>query len=204
MLPAKECNWREWHVPLQFGHHPLRAVLDSYKHLSAKQSDIPLIIRLIENPKFSIPGLPLFNGAVDLHDHDCIHALLGRGLLPKDEAFTIGFTMGSTHRVTTAETRLYAFAAKHLYPGPYKFDSQAIQVFKDAVHLGYVSDCIPLNQVKYRCYYDLSLDQARAKIGIEADLLAAYFRIEQRRYPDSVESQRLIVRNKKTPTQTGQ
>ncbi len=193
MLPAEDCHWQDWHLSLQAGqHHTLREVLANIRNVAANSEDIPLIIQLIENPKFKIPGVTLFNGAVDLHDHDCIHALLGRGLLSKDEAFVIGFTMGSTNRVTAAESKLYAFAAKYLYPGPYKFDDEDIQVFKDAVHLGYISDCVPLNAVDYRQYYDLSLTQLRSEIGIETDLLLAYYGIEKRRYPGSKASKRLL------------
>jgi len=158
----------------------------------AAQDDVPLIVQLIENPKFDIPWINIFNGAVNLADHDCIHALLGRGFLPKDEAFVIGFTMGSTNRTNTLEQKLYAWASKYLYPGPYKFDNEDVQVFKDAVHLGYISDCIPLNTVNYSDYLKKTVKNIRVELGIEKDLLESYFNIEKRRYPDSVASQRLI------------
>jgi hypothetical protein len=99
--------------------------------------------------------------------------------------------MGSSNRVTTAEMKLYELAAKYLYPGPYKFDEDDIQVFKDAVHLGYVSDCIPLDKVNYSELLHLSLKNARERLGIEADLLAAYFRIEKKRYPNDPASRRV-------------
>lgn len=191
-LPPSSCTWREWFLPIECDNFLLKDVLASAEHIAADQTDIPLIIQMIENPKFDIPGVNLFNGAVDLHDHDCIHALLGRGLLPHDEAFTIGFTMGSTNRMTTAESKLYTLAAKYLYPGPYKFQDDDIQVFKDAVHLGYVSDCQPLDAINYKGYLDMSLKQAREAIGIETDLLSAYYRIEKKRYPNAIESQRLL------------
>jgi hypothetical protein len=41
------------------------------------------MIQLVENPRFNLPGIDLFHGAVDLATHDAIHILLGRGLLPK-------------------------------------------------------------------------------------------------------------------------
>ena len=53
---------------------------------------MPLIIKLVENPNYKTSKL--FGGAVDLFTHDCIHVLLGRGLLPKDEAFVIGVLWG--------------------------------------------------------------------------------------------------------------
>ncbi len=192
MLPSKETNWRDWHVPLSHDHFTLQEILLSAKDDQASQDDVPLIVQLVENPKFDLPWINIFNGAVNLHDHDCIHALLGRGFLPKDEAFVIGFTMGSTNRTDTLEQKLYAWAAKYLYPGPYKFSDEDIQVFKDAVHLGYVSDCEALNTIDYRPYLSMPVRDARAELGIETDLISAYFQVEKKRYPDSTASQRLI------------
>ena len=161
----------------------------------ADQDDIPLIIQLVENPKFDIPGINLFNGAVDLHTHNCIHAVLGRGMLPKDEAFVIGFTMGSTNRVTTTEERLFALASKYLYPGPYKFEDDEIRIFKDAVRLGFVSDCESLSEVNYEQYMDTPVGEIRRRIGLEADLLRAYYRIEKKRHPGDKASGRVIKRS---------
>lgn len=191
-LPPPNCSWRDWHIPLSRGDATLRQALDSARHIAATPTDVPLIVRLVENPKFSLPGLTLFNGAVDLHAHDCIHILLGRGLMSKDEAFTIGFTMGSTRRVTTSEIRLYSLTAKYLYPNPYKFDDEDLNIFAAAVHLGHVSDCQPLDQIDFDPYMDYDIARLRAHLGIEPDLLQAYYRIEQRRYPRDPASRRLL------------
>ncbi|MCH9670486.1 MAG: hypothetical protein K0U93_03465 [Gammaproteobacteria bacterium] len=192
MLPASDCSWRDWQIPLSCREVTLADALKSAEHMAADQNDVPLIIRLIENPKFDIPGVNIFDGAVNLYDHDCIHALLGRGLLSKDEAFVIGFTMGSTNRVSTTQQKLFELAARYLYPGPYKFSDEDIHVFKDAVSLGFVSDCDPLDRVDYRSRVDQTLGEVRAELGIETDLLEAYYRIEQRRYPDAKTSLRLL------------
>jgi hypothetical protein len=189
-LPSPDCTWREWIVPIKVKQLTLRRALDTQTHIAASQDDIPLMVRLLENPQFN--GLNIFEGAVDLFDHDAIHILLGRGMLPKDEAFVIGFTMGSTNRVGSIEQSLYSFAAKYLYPGPYKFSDEDVQVFKDAAHLGYVSDCTPLNSIRYKDYLDEPVGEIRQELGIEVDLIKAYYRIEQKRYPDSVESQRIL------------
>lgn len=160
--------------------------------MAADQEDIPLVVQLVENPKFDIPVIDLFSGAVDIDAHDCIHALLGRGLLPKDEAFVIGFTMGSTNRVSSTEEKLYAIAAKHLYPGPYKFNDDEIQIFKDAVRLGYISDCQSLDKVDYTKYLDWEITELRRQLGIERSLLKAYFEIEMRRHPQDPATSRLL------------
>ena len=191
-LPDETSTWRDWIVPLAMDHWTLREILGSAAHMAAGQDDIPLVVQLVENPKFDIPGINLFNGAVDLFTHDCIHALLGRGMLPKDEAFVIGFTMGSTDRVTTSEERLFALAAKYLYPGPFKFSDEEIHVFKDAVRLGFVSDCRSLSAVDYKPYLDTPVGELRRTLGLERELIEAYYRIEQRRYPNDRASARLL------------
>jgi len=191
-LPTKDATWKTWHVPLSANDWTLTEVLDSASHMAAGQDDIPLIVQLIENPRFDVPGLTLFNGAVGLETHDYIHALLGRGMLPKDEAFVIGFTMGSTNRVTRTEEKLYTIAAKYLYPGPFKFGAEEIQVFKDAVRLGYVSDCQPLDEVDYSPLVNKGLQAARDALGIERDLIRAYYQIEKKRYQDDQASSRLL------------
>ena len=182
----------DWFMPLSAGQRTLGDALRELAVIGLKQSDIPLIVQLVENPAYDFPGIELFHGATDLATHDRLHIILGRGLLPKDEAFVIGFTMGSSDRVTTNEERLYAFFAKHLYPRGYRFGDDEIQVFRDAVHLGYVSDCISLSTVDLAAFDSKPLGEVRLALRIEEDLLRAYYAIERRRYPESAESQRLL------------
>src|SRR6185436_7871619 len=113
-----------------------------------------------------------------------IHILLGRGLLPKDEAFVIGFTMGSTDHVTTIEENLYALFSKHLYPKVYQFQDEEIRIFKDATKLGFISRVMPLDKIDYTKYLDWKLRDMRDDIGLESGLIQAYYRIEQRRFPE--------------------
>lgn len=185
-------SYRDWHVPWHHGDITLREGLDYLATLAARQDEIPLLVRLIENPHYRIPGVTLFHGAVDLKQHDCIHLLLGRGLLPKDEAFVIGFTMGSTGEVSTVEEKLFSKIARHLYPRIYRFDREDEQIFRDAVKLGAISCCMPLDAADFKPWLDSPLTQAREGLGIEAELIEAYFRIEKRRFPASKASQRLI------------
>lgn len=185
-------TWRDWHVPLGEASMTLQAALDSLHRLGEKQESIPLIVRMLENPRFHIPGITLFHGAVDLHHHDCIHILLGRGLLPKDEAFAIGFTMGSTRDVSTTEERLFAWIARTLYPRVYRFGDEEVRVFRDAVHIGMVTGCQRLDRVEFDAWRDRPLAEMRAALGVDTNLLRACFAIENRRYPDAPESRRLL------------
>lgn len=184
---------RRWHIPLSREDLTLRQAHDELSVLGLKQSDVPLIVQLVENPRFDFPGLDIFHGATGLVAHDRIHVLLGRGLLAKDEAFVIGFTMGSTDRVSQTEEALYGFFSKYFYPKSYSFSDEDYRVFQDAVRLGFVSDCQALSDVDLEALLDLPLAEARRKIGIETDLLRAYYAIEQKRYPHSFESQRLLA-----------
>lgn len=191
MAGIREKSWREWHIPLSVESMTLR---EAYANLSVsglKQREVPLLVQLVENPRFDLPGIEIFTGATDLLLHDYIHIVLGRGLLPKDEAFVIGFTMGSSNRVGGMEETLFTLIARYLYPAGYKFDEEAAQVYRDAVRLGYISDCRSLAEVDFVPMLDQSLAKIRELIGLETDLLKAYYGIEQRRYIHSPESARL-------------
>ncbi|WP_205631226.1 hypothetical protein [Candidatus Terasakiella magnetica] len=161
-------------------------------NLSHEQSAIPLIVQLVENPRFRLPGLELFHGAVDLTDHDCIHILLGRGMMPKDEAFVIGFTMGSTGKVGCFEKKLYQLISRHIYPDVYRFKRDDLEIFKDALHLGILCHCKALDRVDYKKYMDQPLGKVRKKLGLDPSLLKAYYAQEKKRYPTLRECRRLL------------
>lgn len=172
-----------------------RTMRDAYTSLISignSSDEVPLIVRLAENPDYHFSGLGFFKGRVTLEQHDYIHIILGRGLTLMDEAFVLGFTMGSTDRVSTQEANLFNWINQILYPKPYRFTPEGTQVFKDAVALAYVSDCTPLETVDFQPMLDWPLRKIREAINLETDLLRAYYRIEARRYPDCRASQRLL------------
>ncbi len=185
-------HYSQWHMPLAREYILLSEAIDGMRRVGAGQQEIPLMVQLVENPNYRIPGFTLFHGAVDLAQHDCIHIVLGRGLLEMDEAFTIGFTMGSTNKVSTTEEHLFSLVSQFLYPKMYQFSENDIAVFRDAVRLGYISSCLPLDEVDFSVYHDRHLSDVRQALGLEPDLLRAYFSIEKARYPDSMASQRLL------------
>lgn len=170
----------------------LRRAHASLRQVGAKKNDIPLIIKLVENPAYSIPGFTLFHGAVDLLTHDYIHILLGRGLLPADEAFTIGYTMGSTKKVTTAEASLFEAITRYLYPDAYQFDECDIKVFRAGLNIAEASDGRRLDQVDYGPLLETSLGEIRDRVGIQTKRLIDYYQTEKRLYPDSKASSRLL------------
>ncbi len=181
-----------FHVPLWDRETTLQQACERLRAVGNPPDDVPLLVRLAENPDFHFNGFGFFKGRVTLEQHDFAHIVLGRGLTLIDEAFVIGFTMGSSNRVSTQEKELFSFIATRLYPKPYRFTDDGEQVFKDAVHLGYVSDCIPIEEIDFRPLLDLPLAKVREEIRLEPDLLQAYYHIEARRYPASKPSQRLL------------
>lgn len=183
---------KTWITKLSDDQRTMRDAFHSLMAVGNSQSEVPLIVRLAENPKYNFSGLGFFKGRVTLEQHDYIHILLGRGLTLMDESFVIGFTMGSTDRCSTHEANLFAFVNQILYPKPYRFTPEGTQVFKDAVALGYVSDCTPLETVDFHPMLDLPLCEIRKKVHLEVDLLQAYYRIEAKRYPHIAASQRLL------------
>jgi hypothetical protein len=184
---APSLTYRDWHIPLSRRNMTLGDAAADLGTVGASPEDIPLMVRLAENPSYN-----LFHGAVDLKTHDYIHAILGRGLLAKDEAFVIGFTMGSTNRLSATEEKLFTLVAERLYPGIFRFSREDVRVFRDAVRLAFISDTPALNRIDYGRYLDRRLGDIREELRINEALLLAYFSIEKRRYPTSAESHRLL------------
>ncbi|HEX9463858.1 MAG TPA: hypothetical protein VGB82_14765 [Alphaproteobacteria bacterium] len=180
-------SYADWSVPLSRKDMTLREAAAELSCVGAAPDDIPLMVRLAENPRYN-----LFHGAVDLKTHDYIHCVLGRGLLAKDEAFVIGFTMGSTNRLSATEERLFTLVAERLYPGIYRFTREDVRVFRDAVRLAFLCESPPLNQVDYGAHLGRTLGEVRRRLRIDEPLLSAYYAIEKKRYPHAPESRRLL------------
>ncbi len=183
---------RKWHPRLDDDRRLLRDVYAEIKAIGLEPEEVPWIVRVIEEPEYDLPGVDFFPGHCSLDVHDHIHILLGRGLLPRDEAFVLCFTMGSTNRLNAFTQALYVGCARFLFPEGYRFSAEDVRVFRDAARLGHLSGCLPLNTVDFGRLQDLTIAEARERVGLERDLLEAYFRIEQRRYPGAPESERLL------------
>ena len=181
----------EWHHPINKGDAQLHKVLDEMSDFKLCAEDVPLIIKLVENPKYKTSKI--FTGAVSLPTHDSIHVVLGRGLLPKDEAFVIGYTMGSAKKMKRWRRNLFMFICKTLYPKAYRFGEEERYIFYSGVVAG--SKCpTDLTEVDFGKLADYTVQGIREKLGIDADLLKCYYCMEQKLFPDSVESQRLIFK----------
>ena len=178
----------EWINPLARKGRKLKNVLKEMEPFSLMQMEVPFIIQLVENPKYDIG---LFAGNVDLFTHDCIHVLLGRGLLPKDEAFVIGYTMGSTKKMSRWRRNLFMFCSKYLYPSAYKFGEEERFIFNMGVMCG--ARCkTDLSVTNFKKVLNLPLSKIRSKFKIDVELLRYCYLIEKRVFKKSKESQRLI------------
>ena len=178
-----------WHVRL--GREiTLKEAKKTMEAFALAQEDVPLIIKLTENPKYFTSKL--FTGAVDLFAHDCIHIILGRGVLVKDEAFVIGYTMGSAKKMRRWRRNLFMWVCKYFYPEGYEFGEEERFVFYNGVMAG--SKCeADLTKVNFKALMDrdLSLSEIRRLMGIDTDLLRCYYCTEKRLFKD-IESQRLV------------
>ncbi|MGJ8638711.1 MAG: hypothetical protein ACSHYA_04900 [Opitutaceae bacterium] len=191
-LKSGSVSYKRWFFPIQWGHLTLREAYAYMTIVGAPQGKIPDVIRWTEG-KDSHLVKQFFYGGVDLRAHDYVHILLGRGLLPKDEAFVIGFTMGTTNRLDSMNEDVFAYIAKHYYPNAYRMDDASKQVFMDASKMGYITDCPPLDEVDFEPLLDLTVDEVRKRLNIQVDLIRDYYtEIEQRRYPSDPASARLV------------
>ena len=176
-----------WHHPLSKGSSILHKTLDTMREFKLVQEDVPLVVKLTENPNYFTSKL--FTGAVDLYSHDCIHVLLGRGLLVKDEAFVIGYTMGSGKKMSRWRRNLFLWVTKYLYPEGYKFTEEERYIFYSGVMAG--SQCpTDLSSVDFKELADYKVQGAREKLGIDKELLKCYYCTEKKLF-NNRESQRL-------------
>ena len=150
-------------------------------------SAVPWYVRLLENPASPL-ALP---GAIDLFGHDCLHAVLGRGLLSQDEAFVIGFTMGASPTCTLSQARLFTWCARHLYRPPFRFDAVDTGVYHLAFAAARAMRSRPLESVDYTAWLDRPLGELRAELGVRTVQLARFYRQEAALWPDTEVSRRL-------------
>ena len=150
-------------------------------------TDVPWYVRMLENPRSPVA----LAGAVDLFTHDCIHLVLGRGLLPQDEAFVLGFTMGTSGRCPRWHARLLGFSARYLYRGSYRFSDLDRAVFDYAVAAGRTSQVAPLADIDFAALLDQPLAMVRERVGLRQWWLDKVYRGERRRWPNTEASRRL-------------
>jgi hypothetical protein len=138
-------------------------LVDALAKMKGDPSDaIPFVVRLLENPASPV-ALP---GMIDLHRHDGLHLLLGRGFSLDDEAFVVGFTMGNDRRTNALHLAIFKVCSLLFYPRPYRFDRRHLPSFDAGVALGRKAKVRNINQLDFRCFEQQPLGVLREWIGI--------------------------------------
>ncbi len=185
MKPHAKSKWghsyRSWHIPLSEDRVKLNEAVYDMHAMSWNNLSLPLILKLGE-----MPDTDRFFKPLTLMERDCLHILLGRGMLAKDEAFVCGFLMGSTGNVRFSEEKLLSLMSNYLS------NPDDLEVFSDGVLLGMSSHCKALDQIDFRRYMTETLSAVRLKLGINTGLLAAYYETEAEKYGYAMESRRLV------------
>jgi hypothetical protein len=174
----------DWVPGLDNAGSSLRSVYESLPGNPA--TAVPWYVRLLESPRSPVA----LHGAIDLFGHDCIHVLLGRGLRQQDEAFVLGFTMGSCSACPDWQARCFRWCAEHLYRGAYRFGATDGQVFLFAFEAARRCSCPPLNRLDFRAWLDRPLAELRAQARIEPSWLRSLYAEEAALWPATAASAR--------------
>ena len=180
-------SWRTWSPGLDNGAATLREVLATLP--AAPPQAIPWVVRLFENPR----GWLRLHGAVDLASHDMIHVILGRGLLGQDEAFVIGFTMGSTKAVSPLEKWFFKAVAAHVYPAPYRIPRRLLAAYDLGLEAGRTLGVRDIHRAVGPALLDRPLAAVREQLGIDTRRLREFYARERAALPDTPASLRLPV-----------
>ena len=109
-----------------------------------------------------------------------------------DQAFVLGFTLGSSKKGSLPEHKLRAEVGRHFNKSAPLFSEAENAVFKDGIKLSYLSFCAPLEGFDFTPWHDQTLRELRQAVGLEPELVLAYYAVERHRYPHALASQRLL------------
>jgi hypothetical protein len=185
---TKTERWGEWYSGLDNDHRTLREVYSTLPGFPPEK--VPEIIRKFENPESPV-ALP---GAVTLLRHDLIHILVGRGLLDQDEAFVIGFTMGTCReQLRASDESMMETAFSELYPEPYRIARPKLDAFKLGVEVGRSMGIEQLSRFPIENYMDTPIGEIRKMLEIDVQRLRDIYRTERAMIPGTLESARLPI-----------
>ena len=189
-MGRKLLRWNEWSPGLDTDYMTIKEVLATMPR--SDPDDVPEIVRKYENPE-SPHCLP---GSISLDRHDCLHALLGRGLHVQDEAFIIGVTMGAASDITREIVQQFIHISTTEYPEAWRFEEAHISSYK--LGIGFAEDAlrnkdlhlIPFEETPL---FDSTIRQIRQNLGLIKEEMRAYFRAEEILVPGSRATRRLEV-----------
>lgn len=179
----KPVEWAHWNPGLDNDDATLG---DVYRTLPTYEfSSYPWIVLLLENPKSPVA----LKGKCTLLRHDLIHVLLGRGLFVQDEAFVIGYTMGTSKTIGGFEKEFFKFCAHRLYPKKYRFKKGDLAVYDLGFTAGQANK-IDIFDVDLESRLSQPLGELRAELGISVPLLRHLYSVERCMTPNKA-SQRI-------------
>jgi hypothetical protein len=168
----KPTEWVNWNPGLDNEAQTLGAV---YRTLPTYEfSSYPTIVLALENPKSPIA----LKGKCNLLTHDLIHILLGRGLFVQDEAFVIGYTMGTSKRIGGFEKEFFKLCAHRLYPPKYRFTATDLTVFDFGFTAGQANR-IEIFDVSLAEMLERPIGDIRKELKIDVELLRSLYAIER-------------------------
>jgi len=166
-------EWANWNPGLDNDH---RTLGDVYGTLPTYEfNSYPLIVLVFENPRSPVA----LKGRCSLLRHDLIHVLIGRGLFVQDEAFVIGYTMGTSKTIGGAEKELFKFAAHRLYPKKYRFKASDLIAYDIGFMAGQANK-IEIFERPLEDELNRPLGELRAELGIDKTFLRQCYAMEQR------------------------
>jgi len=184
---SAKSDYKDWNPGLANGNKTLAAVI---KTLPAnEQEDISAIVKLFENPASPIA----LSGAVSLERHDCIHILLGRGLLPQDEAFVIGFTMGTSKNISRLQEFIFKKASMYIYPKKYRFSRKHMIAYELGFLYGKSCKASKIYEFPFEKFTRDKVGDLRKRIGIKVSDLRQVYKTEALLLPGTKASLRLLV-----------
>ncbi|MCM2371526.1 hypothetical protein [Aporhodopirellula aestuarii] len=177
--------WLAWYPGVDDDQRTVDEVIRSMP--AAPATAIPWIVRLFENPTSPIR----FRGAIDLHDHDVLHVLLGRGLQDQDEAFVLGFAMGTAKKISRIQYHVFKFLMAHVYPEPYRIPGFLQSAFDLGVECGQKTGAVDLYKRPLKELRSLTIEEARWRAEIDMDIVRSHYQTEQQQIPFTIASLRL-------------
>ncbi|MBN8531234.1 MAG: hypothetical protein J0L97_05170 [Alphaproteobacteria bacterium] len=180
-------SWKDWAPGLDNDDFTMNEVLAGMP--ANNQEEIAFVVRLFENPCSPIA----FKGALSLARHDCVHALLGRGLLPQDEAFVIGYTMGTSKTISGFSVWLFKKVTRYIYQKPYNFSDKHLKVYDLGFEEGKKCAVDRIYDYPLEEHKDMTLGELRSLFGIDKDALKQAYKREKFLIPDSKVSKRLPI-----------
>lgn len=169
----KPTEWAFWNPGLDNDDKTLGEV---YRTLPTYEfNSYPFIVLLLENPKSPFA----LKGKCSLLTHDLIHVLLGRGLFVQDEAFVIGYTMGTSKTIGGFEKEFFKFCAHRLYPPKYRFKKTDLVVY-DLGFMAGQDNKIEIFNIDLASMMDQRLGDIREKLGINTTFLKQLYSVEQK------------------------